>query len=88
MFLFLKTKLFAIGAIALTVLGFFLRLKVVTNQRDTFKKKAKKAEKQIQFKKEVEELDDDIEQTFSDLKREADKEIKSGEIPSHLRNRR
>ena len=88
MLLNLKAKLIALAAALLTVLGFFLRLKTVTHQRDKAKASAEKYKAWSQRQSDTTKLDAEIENEFSDRKREADKAIKNDEIPPHLRSRR
>lgn len=74
----IKAKLIGAGAIALAVLGFFVRLKIVTAQRDRFKQNAKIYKAQAVQQTKINEADDEIaEQTVSrraQLKRELDDE--------------
>ena len=82
----LKAKLIALGAALLTVLGFFLRLKVVTNQRDKAKQKAAKYQAWSERQAKSLAVDAEIASKYSDLEREAKQDLKDDEIPSHLRN--
>ncbi len=83
----IKAKLIAFGAASLAVIGFFLRLKVVTAQRDKARIKAKTAEKAAKQLGEVIESDAEIEGEFSELEREAEDDIENGEMPDNIRNR-
>ena len=82
----LKGKLIALGARALTILGFFLRLKIVTNQRDKAKRKAVKYQAWSERQTKTSEVDAEIESKFSDLERAAKQDLKDDEIPAHLSN--
>ena len=82
----LKGKLIAAGALLLTVLGFFLRLKIVTSQRDKAKQKAAKFKAWSERQAETSEIDAEIEQTFSRRAETAREALKNDEIPEHLRN--
>ncbi len=82
----LKAKLIALGAILLTVLGFFLRLKIVTKQRDRAKQKAAKYKAWSERQTQTAEVEAEIENKYSDLKREVKKDLKNEVIPDHLRN--
>ena len=82
----LKAKLIAFGAILLTVLGFFLRLKIVTKQRDKAKQAAAKYKSWSERQTQTAEADAEIESKYSDLKREVKQDLKNEVIPDHLRN--
>ena len=84
----LKAKLVALGAIALTVLGFFLRLKVVTRQRDKAKDKAAKYQAWSERQTKTSEVEAEITSKYSDLERTAKQDLKDEIIPDHLRNPR
>ena len=85
MLLGLKAKALALGAIVLTVLGFFLRLKIVTKQRDEAKKEAAKYKSWSERQTQTAEADAEIESKYSDLKRATKQDLKNDEIPNHLR---
>jgi len=72
----------------LTVLGFFVRLKVVTNQRDKAQASAKKYKAWSDRQTETAEIDAEIEARYSDLEREARQDLKDEKIPDHLINPR
>ena len=82
----LKTKALAAGALLLTVLGFFLRLKIVTKQRDKAKQTAAKYKSWSERQTKTAEGDAEIESKYSDLKREAKQDLKNEVIPDHLHN--
>jgi len=82
----LKAKLFAAGAILLTVLGFLVRLKVVTKQRDKAKQAATKYKLWSERQTKTAEIDAEIESKYSDLKRQTRQDLKDDKIPDHLRN--
>ena len=84
----LKAKALALGAIVLTVLGFFLRLKIVTKQRDKAKQTAAKYKSWSERQTKTTEADAEIESKYSDLKRATKQDLKNDEIPDHLRNPR
>ncbi len=84
MLLGLKAKALAAGAILLTVLGFFLRLKIVTKQRDKAKQTAAKYKSWSERQTQTAEGDAEIDQEFSDLKRASKKDAQDGKVPSHL----
>ena len=86
MLLKLKAQLIAAGAILLTVLGFFLRLKIVTKQRDKAKQTAAKYKSWSERQTQTAEADAEIESKYSDLKREVKQDLKNEVIPDHLRN--
>ena len=88
MLLKLKAQLIAAGAILLTVLGFFLRLKIVTKQRDKAKQTAAKYKSWSERQTKTTEADAEIESKYSDLKRATKQDLKNEVIPDHLRNPR
>jgi hypothetical protein len=80
MLLHLKAKLIAAGALLLAVLGFFVRLKVVTNQRDKAQISAKKYKAWSERQTATSEIDAELEQEFSHRAQE-----KNGDqVPDHL----
>ena len=82
------TKLYAILAgIGAFFLG-FLRLRQVTKQRDRAVEQKKRADAWLERQDETREKDAEIDQEFSDAKREAKEELKDGQIPAHLRKPR
>ena len=86
MLLKLKAQLIALGAILLTVLGFFLRLKIVTKQRDKAKQTAAKYKSWSERQTQTAVADAEIESKYSDLKRATKQDLKNEVIPDHLRN--
>lgn len=86
MFSLLKTKFIAIGgAIIAILLGV---VKALSARNRQLKDRAKKAESGLKFQNSVIESEQEIDSKFSDLKREAEKDVKDGSVPSHLRNPR
>ena len=83
----LKAKLYAAGAVLIGVLAFFLRLKVVTHQRDVAKEKAKRATAQAKEATAIVEADAEIEEEFVELEQESEEAIEKGEMPDHMRER-
>jgi hypothetical protein len=84
----LKSKLIAFGALLLTVLGFFVRLKVVTNQRDKAQDSARKYKAWSERQEDTRQIDAEIEQEYSHRAEEAREALENDEIPDHLRNPR
>ena len=83
----IKAKLFALGATVLTVAAFFLRLKIVTAQRDKARKRADAEAARADQAEDIAKADAEIETKYSDLERESKRDIKSGRMPSNIRNR-
>ena len=81
-----KAKLYAIlagiGAVLLGVIRF------LTFRNAQLKQERDQAEADLEFRNEVDEIDSEIEQDFSDRQRAAEKDIENNEIPEHLRNPR
>ena len=86
MFSGLKAKALALGALLLTILGFFLRLKIVTKQRDKAKQRAAKYKAWSERQTKTSEVEAEIGNKYSDLKREVKKDLENEVIPDHLRN--
>ena len=83
----IKAKLFALGATVLTVAAFFLRLKIVTAQRDKARKRADAEAARADQAEDIAEADAEIEAKYSDLERESKRDIKAKRMPSNIRNR-
>ena len=82
-----KLKLYAFGALLLTVLGFFVRLKVVTRQRDRARERAKGEAARADQAEDIAAADAEIENEFSDLERESKRDIQDGKMPGNIRDR-
>ena len=82
----IKAKLYAIAA-AIGA-GLLIALKFTLTLLGREREKNEALDAQLRFKSDVENKDREIENTYSDLKREADKDLKNDEIPEHLRNPR
>ena len=80
----LKAKAIAIGAGLLAVTAFFLRLKIVTAQRDHARAAQKAAETQRDQVKDQSKLDRDIRDKRAVKRRQTIKEVEQGEVPSTL----
>ena len=83
----IKAKLFALGATVLTVAAFFLRLKIVTAQRDKARKRADAEAARADQAEDIAKADEEIEAKYSDLERESKRDIKAKRMPSNIRNR-
>ena len=83
----IQTKLYAAGAFLLTVLALFLRLKVVTEQRDNARKRAKGEAARADQAEMIAEVEAEIDNEFSDLEREAKRDIEDGKMPGNIRDR-
>ena len=82
-----KAKLYAVGGALLALLAFIVRFKVVKGQRDRFKRDADTYKAQVHQAKAVTKVDSDIEQEYSDLKREAKQDMKNDQMPKNIRDR-
>jgi hypothetical protein len=78
--------LIALGAGLLAILGFFVRLKIVTNQRDKARVAATKYKAWSERQEETRQIDAEIEQEFSHRAEEAREALENDQIPDHLRN--
>ncbi len=83
----IQLKLYAAGALLLTVVGFFIRLKVVTSQRDRARERARGEAARADQAEDIAEADAEIENEFSDLERESKRDIKDGKMPGNIRDR-
>ena len=83
----IKAKLIGAVAIVLTVAGFLLRMDIVTKQRDKARKKADRATARANEAENIVKIDAEIESEISELERESDRAIESGEMPGNIRNR-
>lgn len=82
----LKSKSLAIG---LGILAFMAGLlKIQSERARSWKDKAKNAESQLEFRDDVIESENEIDQEFSHRADEARKDLDEGNIPEHLRNPR
>ena len=82
----LKAKLWALGAVLLTVLAYVGNHKRVVNQRDKLKKKVVQAKVEIKTQKEINALDNTLSDNVSLRRIEARKEIDSGKAPENIKN--
>ena len=81
-----KAKLYAILA---GIFAFLIGIiKVLSFQKRQYKRERDQAEADLEFRNEVDEMDSEFEQDFSDRQRAAEKDIENNEIPEHLRNPR
>ncbi len=84
MFSFIKSKLLLIGG---GIIVFLLAaLKVLSFQNKRNKKRAERAEGQLQFKEDVDTLDSEIEQTISRRAEVANEDREEGKTPNVIRN--
>ena len=83
----IQTKLYAAGTFLLAVLAFFVRLKVVTKQRDKARERAKGEAARADQAEMIAEVEAEIDNEFSDLERESKRDIEDGKMPSNIRNR-
>ena len=83
----IKAKLFALGAFLLTVAAFFLRLKLVTAQRDKARDRADAEAARADQAEDIAKADAEIEAKYSDLERESKRDIEAKRMPSNIRNR-
>lgn len=82
----IKAKLLAVGgAIVAFLLGI---IKFLSFRNATLKKQRDQFKADLDFKEDVDELDEEISQTFSHRAEEAREALDEGNIPEHLRNPR
>ncbi len=81
-----KAKLLAIGgAIVAFLMGI---IKYLSVRNKTLKDQRDAAKADLKFRKDVDKLDEEIEQEYSHRAEEAQKDLDEGNIPDHLRNPR
>lgn len=86
MFLDLKSKFLAAGAALVAfLLGF---VKILMTRNKSLKNKNKQLKSDLDFREDVDILDEQIEQKFSHRAEEAKQALDNDEIPKHLRNPR
>lgn len=85
--IFSKIKLWIIAAFGFVVAFLGAALKIKTAQYKKEKKRATRAEAQINEVKEIAEVDEEITNEYSDAKREAISDVQDGNMPDNIRNR-
>ena len=83
----IQPKLYALGAFLLAALAFFVRLKVVTNQRDKARKRANGEAARADQAEMIAEVEAEIDNEFSDLERESKRDIENNKMPGNIRDR-
>ena len=84
--LWLKSKIYAIGVVIFG--GLLVALKFLIARNRTLKKRADSATSQLNFERELDTIDTEIEQDFSHRADLAKEKLDEGAIPDHLRNPR
>ena len=82
--LWLKSKIYAIGVVIFG--GLLVALKFLIARNRTLKKRADSATSQLNFERELDTIDTEIEQDFSHRADLAKEKLDEGAIPDHLRN--
>ena len=80
----LKVKLIALGAILLSVLGFFIRFKVVKGQRDSLKEKVEVANARIAQADKLRDRDNELEGQSRSRRAEVLKQVESEGVSDEL----
>lgn len=83
----IKAKLLGFGALLLTIAAFFFRFQQVKDQRDRARESHKKEKARANQAEKINEVEDQLDQEYSDLKRESERDIKNGEMPTNIRDR-
>lgn len=83
----LRARLYAIGALALSAIAFFLRFKMVKHQRDKARVAQRRAEAQVKENEANRKSDAEIYAEYSDIERLADEDLKSGKMPENIKDR-
>lgn len=84
MWALIKSKAVAYGAAIFAFIAMVVSVLFVRGSR--WKKIAKQNKRQLDFEREVEESESEIEQEFSHRAEEANKDLENEVIPDHLRN--
>ena len=82
-----KAKAWGIGGAILGLLALLVRLRWVTHQRDLARKKARQATARADQAEATLKADTEIDQEYSDLRRESEHAIETGKMPDNIRDR-
>jgi len=83
----LKAKLYTAAGFFLAFLAAVFRFKYVKGQRDKYKRHAETYEAQLHQKKQIEEVEQEINLDYADIEREAERDLDSGQMPDNIRDR-
>ena len=83
----MKIKLYAIGGAVLTFLALVARNMMLKGQLKRSKKNERVYKAQVKQAEAIEKVDAEIDMEYSDLEREAKRDIKRGQMPDNIRNR-
>jgi len=83
----IKGYAYLIGAALLAFAGLIARNMMLKGQRDRARENAKTYKAQAEQAVEIDGVEAEIELEYSDLEREAKRDIKNGQMPDSIRNR-
>jgi hypothetical protein len=82
----IKTKLYALGALILAAVGFFIRLKVVKTQRDNLKEKVAVSEARIRQADRLRQRDTELEEQSRSRRADVLKQVESEGVSDELKD--
>jgi hypothetical protein len=82
----IKAKLYALGALILAAVGFFIRLKVVKTQRDNLKEKVAVSEARIRQADRLRQRDTELEEQSRSRRADVLKQVESEGVSDELAN--
>lgn len=82
-----KPRLIAAGIFLLTVLAAIARHKYVLDRLDKAIEAKEAAEREVKERRAIDRSDAEIESKYSDLEREAERDLKAGKMPDVIRHR-
>lgn len=85
--LWLRPKLVAAGLFVMTAIAFVVRLKFVTDQRDKLQVEVKKERARADQAEEINDVEQQLDEHFSELEEESESDVDDGKIPDHIRDR-
>jgi hypothetical protein len=82
----IKAKLYALGALILAAVGFFIRLKVVKTQRDNLKEKVAVSEARIRQADRLRQRDTELEEQSRSRRADVLKQVESEGVSDELKS--
>jgi hypothetical protein len=82
----IKAKLYALGALILAAVGFFIRLKVVKTQRDNLKEKVAVSEARIRQADRLRQRDTELEEQSRSRRADVLKQVESEGVSDELKD--
>ena len=83
----IKAKLIGAGAVLLGVLAVIFRMKSLKRRAEKAERRAAEQEVKANEYQGRDEIRTELDQQFSDLERERQRDVKQGDMPRNIRNR-